>query len=431
MKNKSTTHRPSYLNDFLTTEEEISKISNVERKKYLQKIKIIKHLFLNGDTSNAEICNRFNISLPTSMALINQLSDEGIITKKGRGKSEGGRKPDLYGLQEMSFFVLSFHIERFRIKLAIIDNNHNIIKEEVLSTEISPDSNIVDLLHDWAVKLLNSTKIKDQQIMGVGISMPGLVSSKEGKNFTYYLTEQEPESLQNRFERTFGKPVVILNDAKSACLAEFRYGLAKDKNDVLVISMDWGVGLGIIMGGKMHSGASGFAGEFGHIPMTEDGLLCHCGKRGCLETEASGLALVRKAKEGLRNGQTSILNNLEKDQLDKLEPETIIDAANKGDQFAINLLSEIGMNLGKGIAILIQIFNPELIILEGKIAEAKQFITTPIQQSMNTYCMMQLKEKTTIELSNLGSNSSLFGGTIAVMDEIFKEQMSLVKEHIS
>lgn len=420
-----------YLQDFLIDEEQLATINNVERKKFLQKIKIIKHLFLNGDTSNAEICSRFNISLPTSMSLINQLMEEGIVTKKGRGKSEGGRKPDLFGLKEHSFFVLSIHIERFRIKMAIIDNNHTIVKEETIFTEISPDSNIVDLLHEWSSKLIKKSKVNSKLIMGVGISMPGLVSSEEGKNFTYYLTEQAPDSLKEKFEKKFGKPVVILNDAKSACLAEFRYGLAKQKSDVLVISMDWGVGLGIIMGGKMHSGVSGFAGEFGHIPMVEDGLLCHCGKRGCLETEASGLALVRKAKEGLEAGQTSILSSLMKEEYEKLEPEVIIDAANKGDQFAINVLSEIGIKLGKGIAILIQIFNPELIILEGKIAEAKQFITTPIQQAMNTYCMMQLKEKTSIELSDLGPNSSLYGGTIAVMDDIFKDQVALVKSQIN
>ncbi|MFD1094547.1 ROK family transcriptional regulator [Salegentibacter chungangensis] len=420
-----------YLQDFLITEERLSQINNVERKKFLQKIKIIKHLFLNGDTSNAEICSRFNISLPTSMSLINQLMEEGIVAKKGRGKSEGGRKPDLFGLKEHSFFVLSIHIERFRIKLAIIDNNHSIIAEETKFTEISPESNIVDLLHEWSKELIKTSNVNSKQVMGAGISMPGLVSSEEGKNFTYYLTEQEPESLRDKFEKTFKKPVVILNDAKSACLAEFRYGLAKQKNDVLVISMDWGVGLGIIMGGKMHSGVSGFAGEFGHIPMVEDGLLCHCGKRGCLETEASGLALVRKAKEGLEAGQTSVLSKLMDDEYERLEPEVIIEAANKGDQFAINVLSEIGVKLGKGIAILIQIFNPELIILEGKIAEAKQFITTPIQQAMNTYCMMQLKERTSIELSNLGPNSSLYGGTIAVMDNIFKDQVALVKSQIS
>lgn len=419
------------LQDFLVTEKLLSEINNVERKKYLQKIKIIKHLFLNGETSNADICNKFNVSLPTSMALINQLKEADIVVKKGRGKSEGGRKPDLYGLRERLFFVLSIHIERFSIKLAIIDNNHSIIAEKTIESEISPQSNIVKALHDWSKELIKSAKVKKDLIMGVGISMPGLVSTDEGKNFTYYLTEQEPESLKDKFEKTFGVPVVIQNDAKSACLAEFRYGLAQQKNDVLVISMDWGVGLGIIMGGKMHSGASGFAGEFGHIPMVEDGLLCHCGKRGCLETEASGIALVRKTKEGLEAGETSILGQLKEDELEKLEPQMIIEAANKGDQFAIRVLSEIGIKLGKGISILIQLFNPELIILEGKIAEAKQFITTPIQQAMNTYCMMQLKERTSIKLSTLGSNSSLFGGSIAVMENIFKDQVDLIKNEIN
>ncbi len=415
------------LQDFLITKDALADISNIERKKFLQKIKIIKYLFLNGSTSNAEICEKFDISLPTSMALLNQLMETGIVEKSGQGKSEGGRKPDLYGLKEQSFFVLSIHIMRFKIKIAITDNNHSIIMEETITSEISPDSNIVDLLNEKSQELVERSGIDTDKLLGVGISMPGLVSTSEGKNFTYYLAEQAPESLQDKFEKKFKKPVVILNDTKSACLAEYRFGIAKDKENVLVISMDWGIGLGIIMGGKMHTGHSGFAGEFGHIPMVEDGLLCHCGKRGCLETEASGLALVRKAKEGLAKGQTSILNNLKGEEFEKMEPRAIIQAANKGDQFAINLLSEIGINLGKGIAVLIQIFNPELIILESEIAQAKQFITTPIQQSTNTYCMMQLKEKTSIELSNLGPNSCLFGGTIAVMEEIFKDQVTMLK----
>ncbi|HSJ11048.1 MAG TPA: ROK family protein, partial [Gillisia sp.] len=284
---------------------------------------------------------------------------------------------------------------------------------------------------DYANNLIETSKIDTGKLLGIGISMPGLVSSKEGKNFTYFLTGQESESLQAALKKRFNKPVYILNDAKSACLAEFRFGQAKNKSDVLVISMDWGVGLGIIMDGKMHTGTSGFAGEFGHIPMIENGKLCHCGKRGCLETVASGIALVERAKEGLGQGQTSVLRSMTNDDPEKLEPEIIIEAANRGDQFAINVLSEIGINLGKGIAILIQIFNPELIILEGKIAEAKQFITTPIQQSINTYCMIQLKERTTISLSEMGPNSSLLGSTVAVVNNVFKSQLALAKSEIN
>ena len=419
------------LQDFFTNSFPPSGLTNVERKKYLQKIRIIKHLYINGTNTNADICQTFKLSLPTSMALLTQLTDAGIVEKQGQGDSIGGRKPDLFGLKKRTFFVLSIQIERFKIKLAILDNTHKILFEKTIPTIISKDFRIVDFIHKHASKLITASKINSHKLMGVGISMPGLVSSEEGKNYTYFLQDQVSESLQSAFEKRFDKPVVIFNDAKSSCLAEFRFGLAKNRSNILVISMDWGIGLGIIMGGKMHTGVSGFAGEFGHIPIVEDGLLCHCGKRGCLETVASGIAMVNKAKLGIQAGQTSILNTMIDNEIENLEPELIIEAANLGDQFAINILSEIGISLGKGIAILIQIFNPELIILEGKIAEANQFITTPIQQSLNTYTMIQLKERTQISLSTLGKNSSLLGATVAVMEHIFKEQIDLAKADIN
>jgi len=419
------------LQDFFTNGFPPSGLTNVERKKYLQKIRIIKHLYINGTNTNADICNTFKLSLPTSMALLNNLTAAGIVEKQGQGESVGGRKPDLFGLKKHTFFVLSIQIERFKIKLAILDNTHQILFEKTIPTIISKDFRIVEFIYKYASELITASKINPDKLMGVGISMPGLVSSEEGKNYTYFLQDQQSESLQSAFEKRFDKPVVIFNDAKSSCLAEFRFGLAKNRSNVLVISMDWGIGLGIIMGRKMHTGVSGFAGEFGHIPIVEDGLLCHCGKRGCLETVASGIAMVNKAKIGIQAGQTSILNTMIDNEIENLEPELIIEAANLGDQFAINILSEIGISLGKGIAILIQIFNPELIILEGKIAEANQFITTPIQQSLNTYTMIQLKERTQISLSTLGKNSSLLGATVAVMEHIFKEQIESAKEEIN
>src|SRR5690606_5827140 len=338
------------------------------------------------------------------------------------------RKPDLYRLQEDSFYVLGMQLERSKLQLALFDNNNNIVlKEENVSFKIDSKANSVDELYKQGKQLIERSKIDPAKLMGVGISMPGLVSAEEGKNFTYFISDEEPESLQEVLSNKFGKPVYILNDAKSACLAEFRFGLARRKKNVLVISMDWGVGLGIIIDGKMQQGASGFAGEFGHIPLVEDGLLCHCGKRGCLETVASGLALSREVKEGLKAGESSILSQLPPEELENIQPEMIIEAANKGDQFAINLLSEIGKNLGKGLAVLIQFFNPELIILEGKFSAAKQFITIPIQQSINTYCMAQLREKTEITLSNLKQNSVLLGSVAAVMENIFRDQILQIK----
>ncbi len=394
-------------------------LNHVERKKHLQKLKIIKYLYLKGAKTNAAICEHFSISAPTSITLLNELIADGIVEKQGRGLSIGGRKPDLFGLQENSLFVLSIEMEKHKTRMAIFNNNNqNITGIRTFSLQITQDLSALDQLHTCAEELIQASGIKRDKLIGIGISMPGLVASKEGNNYTYLLHPDKSESLESVLEEKFQKPVFIQNDVKTISLAEHRFGLAHGKKDVLVIWMNWGIGLGMILDGKLRSGTSGFAGEFGHIPMVEDGLLCQCGKRGCLETMASGMALVRLAKEGIKAGAISLLSALPENELEQLEPLTIIDAANRGDQFAIAILSEIGMNLGKGLASLIQLFNPELIILSGTIAEAKQYITTPVQQSLNTYCMAQLREKTSIALSDLGENTMILGSLALVMENI-------------
>jgi len=414
------------MSTLILEESYLDTLNNVERKKHTQKIKIIKHLYVKGAKTNADICSYFNISWPTSTSLLNELANEGIVEKKGQAKSEGGRKPDLYGLRDNSLFVLSIAMGRFRTRMAIFDNNHNNITGiQTFPVRISEGITVVDQLQRFAESLIKDSGIDASKLMCVGISMPGLVATKEGNNYTYMHTDSETESLQQLLARKFNKPVYIQNDVKSAALAELRFGLAHKKRDVLVLSLDWGIGLGIIMDGKLRSGTTGFAGEIGHIPLENDGALCYCGKRGCLETLASGIALANLAKAGIKSGQHSLLNELSDQEIDRIEPKLVIDAANRGDQYAINILSEVGMYLGKGISILIQLFNPELIILGGKMAEAKQYITTPIQQAINMYCMAQLRDKTEIALSNLGQDASILGSVAVGMEHIFKDQVNL------
>ena len=415
------------MSSLLALEETyLARLNNVERRKHLQKLKIVKHLYVKGAKTNADICSRFAISSPTSIAILNELVAEGLVEKQGRGKSLGGRKPELYGLCDGSLFVLSIHIEKYKTRIAIFDNNNHIISGvHTFATELTKDLSALTQVHEYAQELLQASGIELEKLVGVGISMPGLVASKEGNNHTYLLTAGEPESLQQLLEQRFGKPVFIQNDATSAALAEYRFGLAHGQRDVLVLSMDWGIGMGIILDGKLRSGALGFAGEFGHIPLVDGGALCHCGKRGCLETVASGSAIVRLAKAGILAGQHTLLSQLSAPAIDQLEPEQVYEAAHSGDQFAINILAEVGTNLGKGIAILIQLFNPELIILGGEMAQAKQFILPAIQQAINTYCMAQLREKTTLVVSELGNNAVILGSVATVMENIFESYLEL------
>jgi len=154
--------------------------------------------------------------------------------------------------------------------------------------------------------------------------------------------------------------------------------------------------------------------------MVEHGTLCTCGKQGCLETVASGTALVRLAKEGLSAGRNSTLNKII-DNGQELIPKTIIEAANEGDQFAISIISQTGLELGKGIAILIQLFNPELIILGGRVAEANQYLLTPIEQALNHYSIPKLRNQTNIVISKLGPNANILGSVAMVIENIFEK----------
>jgi N-acetylglucosamine repressor len=416
----------SPLRSILVDKTYIENLSNIERKKYLQKIKLLKYIHAEGPQSNASLSNFLNLSLPTSITLVNELMDEYLLERKGRGESVGGRKPELYALKDNSFYILSIDMERFKIKMAIFDNNNNnITGVQSYTFPITQEITAVNQLYDIAQKLIESSKIDKSKLIGIGIDMPGLVDIAVGDNYTYLFSGKESKTLKDTLQEKFKKPVFIQNDVKSATLAEARFGLACNKKDVLVLLMDWGVGLGVVMDGKLQNGTSGFSGELGHIPFVDDGDLCYCGKRGCLETVASGIALAKMAKEGIKSGQNSILNKLSDQEIDKIEPQLVIDAANNGDQYAISILADIGIKLGKGIAILIQLFNPELIILGGKMAEAKQYITIPIQQSINTYCMTQMREKVSVVLSQLGQDAAIMGTVGNVIENILEQQIEL------
>lgn len=390
----------------------------------LQKTKIRKAL-LNGHKSVAELCAGLGVSTPTCLSLLGSLVKEGLIVKDGVGQSIGGRKPDLYALVPGKLFVLSIEMERYQTRMAILDNNYNYIAPvQTYNLNVSQEANPVLRLHKLASQLIRDSGIDMKALVGIGITMPGLVNSKQGNNYTFILPTDQLQNLQQQLEHTFKKPVYIQNDVKCYAAAEKRFGLARDKKDVLVLLMDWGIGLGIILDGELRGGTAGFSGEIGHIPFIDDGALCYCGKRGCLETVASGIALAQMAKQGIQSGEYSLLNRLSDKEIDKIEPHVIIEAANQGDQYAIKILADVGAKMGKGIAIVMQLFNPELIILEGKMAKAGEYITIPMQQAINTYCMTQIREKASIQVSDLGTNASILGIANNVLNTYFDKQLA-------
>lgn len=413
----------SLLNNIILAE-------NSNDKHLSHKYKILKHLFSTGPSSISALCEAVGISTPSMLKLLADLVSIGWIEKSGTGASIGGRRPDLYALRDERALIICVDIELFSTKIAVLDNNCNFISEvKTVSLPISKNrSDFFSVLVPLLQESIESVPAFKSKIIGCYVGMPGLVNTEKGENYSYLIDDQGNSSLAEAFEKALSLPVIVQNDMAGSTIAEFRHGLAKGKKNTLVLLMDWGVGLGIIMDGKLRRGATGFSGEFGHIPFVENGALCYCGKHGCLETIASGNALSKTAREGLLLGEKSMLNELSKEELERIEPEAIINAANRGDQYAIRLLSSIGANMGKGISILIQLFNSELIVLTGKIAKAKQYITLPMQQSINTYCMTQIREEVTIESSVLGENSRLLGYATDGIDRFLEAYLIKAKK---
>ena len=217
-----------------------------------------------------------------------------------------------------------------------------------------------------------------------------------------------------------GLPVFIDNDSSLIALAELRFGVATGKKNAIVINIGWGIGLGMILNGELFRGHNGFAGEFSHIPLFANGKLCSCGKTGCLETETSLVVIVEKAKQRLSEGKLSVLKDVHLENYEEA-CEALINAVHEGDRFAVDLFSEAGYIIGRGVAILFHILNPESVILSGRGSTAGRIWQAPIQQALNEHCIPRLAANTTIEMSNLGYDAELIGAGALVMENYEKE----------
>jgi predicted NBD/HSP70 family sugar kinase len=396
----------------------------VEIKSYLNKIKIIKNLYLKKANTASEMCVEVGISLPTVNMLLSDLMSSGEVIKTGRAESQGGRKPELYGLAEDAFYVLSVDISKFQIKLALYSCNHSLAGEKQNhKIKLNNDKETFDQLCDFIDSYISKSKISTDKIIAFGISMPGLLDTVNGVNYSYLRFGKN--TLRENLEARFSKKIFLENDARAMTLAEYKFGSEHKYKNVLGIFIGWGIGLGIIIDGKLYQGASGFAGEFSHSPIFESrDVTCTCGKKGCLEAVASGTAIVRMAEEAISIDKDSILARMVKDHQGDLIPSVVVEAALAGDQRAITILSEAGLDLGRGISMLIQLLNPELIIIGGSVAEANQYLITPIQQALNIYSMAKSREKSELALYKLGEDVGLLGGVAVVNEMLFEDLIS-------
>ena len=384
--------------------------SGVALKNKILKGLIFKFLDQTESASINEISKEINISVPKTTSLITELIEEGLISDYGKFESTGGRKANLYGLIGDAGFILGVDVKKYYINIGPLNFKKQLINQKSrIAFKLDNTAESLNQLIQIIQNFIKEVGIKKDKILSLGINLSGRINHTKGYSYTFFHFQEEP--LSEIIQEKIGIKTYLENDSRAMAFGEFCNGEVNTEKNVLFVNLDYGIGLGILIDGKVYYGKSGFSGEFGHIPFFNNEIICHCGKKGCLETEASGNALLRKFKEKIKLGSTSSV--LKKNK--KVEDITLTDlilAAQNEDVLIIELLAELGENLGKGLAVLINVFNPELIIIGGTLSETGEYLKLPIKSSINKYSLSLVNADTELKLSKLGEKAGIIGACL-------------------
>ena len=381
------------------------------------KKELVKTLTISGENTIPNLSKETGYSVPTITKLVGELLEEGIVHDFGKIGTAGGRRPSIYGINPNAFYFLGVEVKRTAVNIGLqsADGKDVIISEDV-EYLLENKRESLDRLCEILNSFIDRSKVQRRKIVGACISLGGRINSREGFSYSFFYFDEKP--LSSVIESKIGVKVYIENDSRVMTFGEYNCGVVKSEQEVLLINLGWGLGMGIVCKGQLYYGKSGYSGEFGHSPVFDNDIICQCGKKGCLETEVSGQALERKVKERLRAGASSLLTRMY--HVDSITVENIIQAVNEHeDVLAIEVIEEIGEKLGRYLAMLINIFNPELVIIGGTLAAVSDYIQLPIQTAFKRHSLNLVNQDVKFKTSKLGANAGVVGACYIVRGKFF------------
>lgn len=388
-------------------------------KNALLKKKIITHYIYNGCSTITDLAKELDLSVPTVTKFISEMCEEGYINDYGKLETSGGRHPSLYGLNPESGYFIGVDIKKFAINIGLINFKGDMLELNMNTPyKFENTQEALERLCDLIKNFIKETEVNKDKIMNICINISGRVNPESGYSFSMFNFSERP--LAEVLTEKIGFPVCIDNDTRAMTYGEYMKGNVTGEKNIIFVNISWGLGIGIIIDGKIYTGKSGFSGEFGHVNVFDNEIICHCGKKGCLETEASGSAFHRIFLERIKNGETSILSNRLKEKNKPLTLDELIEAACKEDPLCIEIVEEIGQKLGKQIAGLINIFNPEMVIIGGTLSRTGDYITQPIKTAVRKYSLNLVNKDSVIVTSKLKDKAGIIGACMLARSRMFE-----------
>ena len=387
---------------------------------------ILTRIMEQGSFTVPDIVDRTGISPTTIAKYVSDMQIDGLLAVVDTVKSERrGRRPLLYGLKSKSLYFIGVDIKYFSLDIGIMDLGGNMIDTRHLSDFRYEDSfskldEIIVAVEDF---IAGREDIEPGQIECICFSLGGRVNSAEGTSASLFNFEEfRDTSLADFLKDRLGHQVIVENDTKVMAYGEYMSLGDGSVKDMLYINIGWGLGLGIIVDGKLLVGHKGYAGELGHVPFYDNNVMCHCGKKGCIETEVSGNAVYRKLIQRVKGGEQSLLSKKILSG-EGITLKDIIFAAGKEDPLCVDLISQMGAQLGRHVAGIINIFNPECIIVGGTFAEAATYyFLHPMNDSIRKYSLRLMSNDIQVKTSILGERSGVIGACILARNRSFLEQ---------
>lgn len=386
--------------------------------KQLNQSIILDLIRVNKAISKAQLAEITGLS-PTAIGMItSSLQEQGYIHETGIGESKGGRKPVLLELKPRSYYSVGVDFDVDYMNILLVDITGEIISEKASRvSHWESVEKVMEKMESMIDDILSEFSIETGKLLGIGISVPGMVDWEQCEVVMAPNLGWEKIAVKDYMKRFHEIPIYLENEAMASAICENWVGSCQGINNFVCINIKSGIGAGIFTHGRLYRGASGSAGEVGHIVVDESGPKCGCGNYGCLETMASTSYIVEKARKLIRQGSVSSLNDVE--DADGIAIEDVIRAARSGDGTAINILNESARYLGIAISNIANTLNPSKVVL-GK--EFIKYADLVMEQIVSVVACKALKSPAAhmdIAASMIGERASTLGAALIPVKTLF------------
>lgn len=396
------------------------KTGNIELVRKINKSTILKIIREKGPISRADIARISKLNPTTVSNNVQILLDSKIIKEVGNGESSGGRRPMLLELDGNSYYCIGIHMKKNEIIAAIV-NLDGTIKYQT-SSQLKEEKNKEDVLEVLKLcisKVIQESKLNREVFLGIGIGVHGIVEAESGISVYAPKYNWRNVNIKEIIEKEFEIPVFINNDVNTMALGEKWFGAAKKADNFIVIHIGNGIGSAIVIDKKLYSGINNAAGEIGHINILNNGPKCVCGNYGCLDAVASGEALVKYVISQIQMGATTNITQLVNDDLSKINEKVICEAAKMRDKLALDTLEQCGKYLGIAISSVVNLLNPNMIIISGTISFAGDYIFNSLIEVVKKKSMKECLKDVSIIGASLKEEGGVIGASTLVLQTIF------------